>query len=137
MSKRVNFHESVYVFNFEKHSEERRLRLQDPRDLKSAIILANMEQRRLINTDPQAKRDYVERLKRKEQPFNKKLTDSVLRGLKDDAVIRKSQILKEYQHAYWWTFGGKTRNKRSRGGKTRNKRSRGGKTRNKRSNRGL
>ena len=114
--KGVNFNELVDVLNFENNSDEKRARVKNPNEVKSAIILANMEQRRLINTDPQAKRDYVERLKRKEQPFNKKLTDSILRGLKDDAVIRKSQILSEYKHAYWWTFGGKTRNKRSNRG---------------------
>jgi len=116
VKQRVNFNESVDVLNFENNSEERRLRLQDPNDVKSARILANMEQKRLINTDPQAKKDYVDRLKRKELPLNKRLTDSILRGLKDDAVIRKTQILSEYRHAYWWTFGGKTRKKRSNRG---------------------
>ena len=112
---RVNFNESVDVLNFVIDSDERRALLQDPNDVKSARILANMEQKRLMNTDPQAKKDFVERLKRKELPLNKRLTDSILRGLKDDAIIRKAQILSEYKHAYWWTFGGKTRNKRSKG----------------------
>lgn len=117
MSKpRVNFNESVDVLNFVIDSDERRALLQDPNDVKSARILANMEQKRLMNTDPQAKKDFVERLKRKELPLNKRLTDSILRGLKDDAIIRKAQILSEYKHAYWWTFGGKTRNKRSNRG---------------------
>lgn len=113
---RVNFNESVDVLNFVIDSDERRALLQDPNDVKSARILANMEQKRLMNTDPQAKKDFVERLKRKELPLNKRLTDSILRGLKDDAIIRKAQILSEYKHAYWWTFGGKTRNKRSNRG---------------------
>jgi hypothetical protein len=116
VKKRVNFNESVDVLNFENNSEETRLRMQDPNEVKSARILANMEQKRLMNADPQAKKDYVDRLKRKELPLNKRLTDSILRGLKDDAIIRKAQILSEYQHAYWWTFGGKTRNKRSNRG---------------------
>ena len=114
MSKKgVVFNESVDVLNFENNSDEIRARVQNPNEVKSARLEANMEQRRLMNTDPQAKKDFVERLKRKQMSLNKRLTDSILRGLKDDAVIRKAQILSDYKHAYWWTFGGKTRNKRS------------------------
>ena len=74
-----------------------------------------MEEKQKYNTDEKTKEKYKNKQKYENTPINKRVSDAVLKGNKEDANIRKEAILDEHRYGYWWLGGKKSK-------KTKNKR---------------
>ena len=120
MNKSVSFPENpVLVRQISDQSEARRQNSQTPIEQRMATNSFYMEEKQKINTDKEAKKKYENKRKYINTPINKRVTDAVLKGNKEDANIRKEAILEDHRYNYWWLGGKKSRRTRTRTRKTR------------------
>ena len=113
MSKKVSFQEQpVLVRQISDQSEARKQNSQTPFENRLASNSFYMEEKQKMNTDKETKEKYEKKRKYINTPVNKRVTDAVLKGNKEDANIRKEAILDENRYAYWWLGGKKSRKTR-------------------------
>lgn len=122
MNKSVSFPENpVLVRQISNQSEARRQNSQTPIEKRMATNSFYMEEKQKINTDKEAKKKYENKRKYINTPINKRVTDAVLKGNKEDANIRKEAILEDHRYGYWWLGGKKSRRTRTKKRRTRTK----------------
>jgi len=110
MSKTVRFSENpVLVRHMSDRSVERRQNSQTPIEKRVASNSFFMEEKQKYNTDEKTREKYENKRKYENTPINKRISDSVLKGNKEDANIRKDAILEEHRYSYWWLGGKKIR----------------------------
>ena len=110
MSKKVSFQEQpVLVRQISDQSEARKQNSQTPFENRLASNSFYMEEKRKINTDKEAKKKYEEKQRYINTPINKRVSDAVLKGTKEDANIRKQAMLEEHRYDYWWLGGKKSK----------------------------
>jgi hypothetical protein len=115
MSKSFRFSkEPVLVRQISDQSEARKQNSQTPFENRLASNSFYMEEKRKINTDKETKEKYEKKQKYINTSINKRVTDAVLKGNKEDANIRKEAILDENRYAYWWLGGKKQKKTRSK-----------------------
>lgn len=119
MNKTVRFSENpVLVRQISDQSDARKQNSQTPFENRLASNSFYMEEKRKINTDKETKEKYDNKRKYINTPINKRVTDAVLKGNKEDANIRKEAILEDHRYGYWWLGGKKSKKTK----KTRSKR---------------
>jgi hypothetical protein len=119
MNKTVRFSENpVLVRQISDQSDARKQNSQTPFENRLASNSFYMEEKRKINTDKETKEKYENKQKYINTPINKRVTDAVLKGNKEDANIRKEAILEDHRYGYWWLGGKKSKKTK----KTRSKR---------------
>jgi len=119
MNKSVRFSENpVLVRQISDQSEARKKNSQTPFENTLASNSFYMEEKRKINTDKETKEKYENKRKYINTPINKRVSDAVLKGNKEDSNIRKEAVLEDHRYGYWWLGGKKSKKTR----KTRSKR---------------
>lgn len=131
MSKNVHFSEEPdLVRQLSDRSIERKQNSQTPFENRLASNSFYMEEKRKMNTDKETKEKYENKRKYINTPINKRVTDAVLKGNKEDSNIRKEAVLEEHRYDYWWLGGKKSKGKmRTRKVRTRKMRTRKMRTR--------
>ena len=110
MSKNVHFSEEPdLVRQLSDRSIERKQNSQTPFENRLASNSFYMEEKRKMNTDKEIKEKYENKRKYINTPINKRVTDAVLKGNKEDSNIRKEAVLEDHRYDYWWLGGKKSR----------------------------
>ena len=122
MNKSVRFSEEPnLVRQISDRSDERIEHSQTPFEKNLATSIFFVEEKKKYNTDKETKEKYDNKQKYKDTPIDKRVSDAVLKGSKEDLKIRNAAMVEQHKYDYWWLGGKKTRKTR-KARKTRGKR---------------
>lgn len=68
-----------------------------------------LQKKKKYNTYKETKEKYDNKQKYKDTPIDKRVSDAVLKGSKEDLKIRNADMVEEHKYDYWWLGGKKTR----------------------------
>ena len=117
MNKSVRFSEEPnLVRQISDRNDERMENSQTPFEKSLATNIFFIEEKKKYNTDKETKEKYDNKQKYKDTPIDKRVSDAVLKGSKEDLKIRNAAMVEEHKYDYWWLGGRKTRKtKKTRG----------------------
>jgi hypothetical protein len=119
MNKSVRFSEEpVLVRQISDRSDERTRNSQTDFEKSLATKIFFVEEKKKYNTDKETKEKYENKQKYIDTPIDKRVSDAILKGNKEDVKIRNAAMVEEHKYDYWWLGGKKSKKTK----KTKNKR---------------
>jgi hypothetical protein len=109
MNKSVRFSEEpVLVRQISDRSVERTQNSQTDFEKGLATKIFFVEEKKKYDTDKETKEKYENKQKYKDTPIDKRVSDAILKGNKEDVKIRNAAMVEEHKYDYWW-LGGRRR----------------------------
>ena len=121
MNKSVRFSEEpVLVRQISDRSVERTQNSQTDFEKSLATKIFFVEEKKKYDTDKETKEKYENKQKYKDTPIDKRVSDAISKGNKEDVKIRNAAMVEEHKYDYWW-LGGRRRKSRTRKSKSKPK----------------
>ena len=110
MNKSVRFSEEpVLVRQISDRSVERTQNSQTDFEKGLATKIFFVEEKKKYDTDKETKEKYENKQKYKDTPIDKRVSDAISKGNKEDVKIRNAAMVEEHKYDYWWLGGKKSK----------------------------